>query len=195
MKASVALFCVLLAASSASADPYSMAIQQAQRASNQNAAEQRQLQNQDGSAGYGQPASGQSPPKTDPMLAATLQNITNLQSDFAAVIDSTGDKADERIALMNDFSAAAQSTKASADAVKELAKDLIAAIDGNKKLEPQQKKLAREIHAIFNSSHLTAAQQQSVFDDVQKTLTDAGVSLDAAVDVVTDLKQVAGETK
>ena len=96
---------------------------------------------------------------------------------------------------MNDFSAAAQSTNASANSVKELARDLMTAMAGNKKLQPRQQQLAREIHAIFNSSHLTATQQQMVFDGVQKTLTDAGVSLDAATDVVTDLKNVAAETK
>lgn len=195
MKTSVALVSVLFIAVSALADPYAIAIQQAKRANDQNNAEQRQLANQEGANGSTQPANGQAPAKTDPVLAATLQNITNLQADFSAVINSTGDKADQRIALMNDFSAAAQSTKASAESVKELAKDLLTAMAGNKKLAPQQKQLARQIHAIFNSSHLTAAQQQMVFDGVQKTLTDAGVSLDAAVDVVTDLKTIAGETQ
>lgn len=195
MKTSVALFCVLLVASSVRADPYSIAIQQAKRASDQNSAEQRQLENQDGAAGSTRPGAGQTPAKADPVLAATLQNITNLQADFAAVIDSTGAKADQRIALMNDFSAAAQSTHASANSVKELARDLMTAMAGNKKLQPRQQQLAREIHAIFNSSHLTATQQQMVFDGVQKTLTDAGVSLDAATDVVTDLKGIAAETK
>ncbi len=66
---------------------------------------------------------------------------------------------------------------------------------GNKKLLAQKLVLAREIHAVFNSSHLTSTQQQSVYDNVQKTLTDAGVPLDNAVDVVTDLKTVGGETK
>jgi hypothetical protein len=194
MKTSVALFCVLLAASSVRADPYSIAIQQAKRASDQNSAEQRQLENQDGATGSTRGA-GQTPAKADPVLAATLQNITNLQADFAAVIDATGAKADQRIALMNDFSAAAQSTHASANSVKELARDLMTAMAGNKKLQPRQQQLAREIHAIFNSSHLTATQQQMVFDGVQKTLTDAGVSLDAATDVVTDLKGISAETK
>lgn len=195
MKTSMALFCVLLIAGSAMADPYSMAIQQAKRASDQNNAEQQQIANQDGANGSARAGAGQASAKADPVLAATLLNITNLQTDFSAVINATGSKADQRIALMNDFSAAAQGAKASANSIKELAKDLVTAMDGNKKLEPQQKKLAREMHAVFNSSHLTAERQKVVFDDVQKTLTDAGVSLDAATDVITDLKAVADETK
>ncbi len=193
MKTCVALFGVLLVAGSALADPYAIAIQQAKRASDQNNAEQQQIAGQTGANSSPQP--GAPAAKADPVLAATLQNITNLQSDFASIIDATGDKADQRIELMNDFSKAAQGTQAFTESTKVLAKDLITALDGNKKLEPQQKKLAREIHAIFNSSHLTAERQQMVFDDVQKTLTDAGVSLGAATDVVTDLKTVAGETK
>jgi len=38
-------------------------------------------------------------------------------------------------------------------------------------------------------------QQQSLLTDVQKILVDGGASFDAAVDVVTDLKAVAAETK
>jgi hypothetical protein len=195
MKTSVALFCALLVASSVPADPYSIAIQQAKRASDQNNAEQQQIQNQDGASGSTRPGSGQAPAAANPALAATLQNITNLQTDFVMVINATGDKSDRKIALMNDFSSAAQGAKASANSVKELAKDLMTAMAGNKKLAAQQLKLAREIHAVFNSSHLTAARQQKVFDDVQKTLTDAGVSLGAAIDVVTDLKTIAAETQ
>jgi hypothetical protein len=194
MKISVALFCALLVAGSVSADPYSMAIQQAKRASDQNNAEQQQIQNQDGTSGSTRSGSGQAA-AANPALAATLQNITNLQGDFVMVINANGDKADQKIALMNDFSSASQGAKASANSVKELAKDLMTAMAGNKKLEAQQLKLAREIHAVFNSSHLTAARQQTVFDDVQKTLTDAGVSMDAAIDVVTDLKTIAAETQ
>jgi hypothetical protein len=193
MKTSVALFGVLLVAGSALADPYGIAIQQAKRASDQNNAEQQQIAGQTEANSSPQP--GAPAAKADPVLAATLQNITNLQADFASIINATGDKADQRIALMNDFSKAAQGARASTESAKVLAKDLITAMDGNKKLEPQQKKLAREIHAVFNSSHLTAERQQVVLNDVQKTLTDAGVSLDAATDVVTDLKAVAGETK
>ena len=34
-----------------------------------------------------------------------------------------------------------------------------------------------------------------MFSDVQKLLTDGGVSMDNAINVVTDLKKVASETK
>jgi hypothetical protein len=198
MKTSVAFLCAFFIVGSALADPYSMAIQQAQRASNQNAAEQRQLQNQDGSSGSSGAATGQNPPPTNPLLAATLLNITNLQTDISALNSSAGPKADpsQRIALLNDLSAAAQSTKASADSIKDLAKDLLTTMVGNQKMTPlQQKKLAREIHAVFNSSHLTDVQQQTIFNDVQKTLVDDGVPPDAATDVVTDLKKIAAETQ
>jgi hypothetical protein len=197
MKMPIAFFVALFVASVASADPYSMAIQQAQRVSNQNTAEQQRLQNQEGGANSTQPAApGQSSPKADPVLAATMQNISGLQADIAG-LNAVTDKptTDQKISLLNDLSVASQTTKASSDSVKALTKDLMTALAGQKIAAVQQTKLAREIHAIFNSSHLTDTQQQTIFDDVQKTLTDAGVSLDAATDVVTDLKKVAVETK
>ncbi len=197
MKATLALCCLLMVASNVLADPYSMAIGQARRDSAQNDAEQRRLANQEGDNGSSQSASGQNAAANNPALAATLQNISNLQTDLVAYIGSTDDHPDpsQKIALMNDLSSAAGSNKASAESVKELAKDLFTATSGNKKLLAQKLPLAREIHAVFNSSHLTPTQQQSVFDNVQKTLTDAGVPLGAAIDVVTDLKTIAGETK
>jgi hypothetical protein len=195
MKMPVAFFGVIFIAIVAAADPYSMAIQQAQRVSNQNAAEQQRLQNQEG--GATQPAApGQNSPKADPVLAATMQNISGLQADIAGLNAVTDKPAtDQKISLLNDLSSASQTTKASSDSVKTLTKDLMTALAGQKIAAAQQTKLAREIHAIFNSSHLTDTQQQTILDDVQKTLTDAGVSLDAATDVVTDLKKVAVETK
>ena len=197
MKKSLAIFCLLAAASGALADPYSMAIQQARRDSAQNDAEQSRLANQESGNASSTPAPGQNAPANTPVLAATLQNISNLQSDIASLIGSDGDHPDpsQKIALMNDLSVAAQGSKATSESVKELAKDLFTAMAGNKKLLAQKLVLAREIHAVFNSSHLTSTQQQSVYDNVQKTLTDAGVPLDNAVDVVTDLKTVGGETK
>ena len=72
----------------------------------------------------------------------------------------------------------------------------MAALAGQKKLTAaQQKPLAQKIHALFNSAHLTDAQQQALLDGIQKTLTDAGVSLDTAVNVTVDLKAVIAETK
>lgn len=137
------------------------------------------------------------PPVANPLLAATVQNISNLQADLVAFIGSPDDHPDpaQKIALLNDLSAAAQGAKASADSVKELAKDLFTALAGHQKLLAQKLPLARSVHAVFNSSHLTAAQQQTLYDHVQKVLVDAGVSLGDAVDVVTDLKTIAGETK
>ena len=67
---------------------------------------------------------------------------------------------------------------------------------GKKKLSAaQQTKLAREVHALFNSAHLSVTQQQALLADAQKILTAAGAELDAAVDVATDLKEIAAETK
>jgi hypothetical protein len=102
-------------------------------------------------------------------LAATLQNITNLEMDLVAFIGSAGDHPDptQKVALMNDLSGAAQGTKASSESVKELAKDLFTAMAGNRNCWSKSC-LAREIHAVFNSSHLTPTQQQSIYDNVQK---------------------------
>jgi hypothetical protein len=193
MKTSVALICSLFVASLAAADPYSIAIQQAKRASDANAAEQQRIQQQSG--GATQPSAPAQAP-ADPLLAATMQNVSGLQADIASLSAVTGKPTtDQKIALLNDLSSASQTTKASSDSVKALTKDLMTALAGKKIPASQQTKFARQIHALFNSSHVTAAQQQTILDDVQKTLTDAGVSLDATTDVVTDLKKVALETK
>lgn len=195
MKTAFAIVCLLFALHVAMADPYGIAIQQARRDSAQNDAEQQRIQNADG--GAAQAPTSQQPAAMSPALAATLQNITNLEMDLVAFIGSAGDHPDptQKVALMNDLSGAAQGTKASSESVKELAKDLFTATAGNKKLLEKKLQLAREIHAVFNSSHLTPTQQQSIYDNVQKTLTDADVPLDAAVDVVTDLKAIVAETK
>lgn len=195
MKTALAIVCLLFALHVAMADPYGIAIQQARRDSAQNDAEQQRIQNADG--GAAQAPTSQQPAAMSPALAATLQNITNLEMDLVAFIGSAGDHPDptQKVALMNDLSGAAQGTKASSESVKELAKDLFTATAGNKKLLEKKLQLAREIHAVFNSSHLTPTQQQSIYDNVQKTLTDADVPLDAAVDVVTDLKAIVAETK
>jgi hypothetical protein len=196
MKTRIAAFCALLLAGAAGADPYSMAIQQARRTSDQNAAEQQQVQKAAGSPG--QSGAGASTTPVDPALQATLSNISGLQTDLGALTSSTADKPDpmQRISLLNNLSSAAQGTKASSDSVKKLADDLLTAVSGRKQItSAQQIRLARDIHALFNSSHLSDAQQKLVLDDVQKTLTDGGVSLDAAVDVVTDLRKISSETK
>jgi uncharacterized protein YoaH (UPF0181 family) len=197
MKSALVVFGLMIAVAAAQADPYGIAISQAKRDSDQNNAEQRRLENEENGGASAQAPAGAHAPSANPLLAATLQNINNLQTDLVAFIASTGDHPDpaQKIALLNDLSGAAQGTKASADSVKELAKDLFTALAGNQKLLEQKLSLARQIHAIFNSSHLTTAQQQTIYDHIQKVLVDAGVSLGDAVDVVTDLKTIAGETQ
>lgn len=193
--------CVLLAAASLMAQNYYRAEQQARRDSAQNDAEQQRIANAANGApaapAPGAPAPG-SPAPMDPVLQATLKNIAGLQGDFAA-FTTASDKPDasQKVSLLNNLTEAAQGTKkASTDSVKKLADDLSTALAGQKKLlKPQQTRLAQQIHALFNSSHLSATQQQTLLTSVQKILTDGGASLDAAVDVVTDLKAVVAETK
>jgi hypothetical protein len=192
---------LLLAAGSALAQNYYLATQQARRDSAQNDAEQQRIAREaNGGAaaapgGAAAPAPAQPP---NPVLQATLKNISGLQTDLAAIL-AAGDKtgAEQKNALLNDLSQASQSTtKASSDAVKKLGDDLVAALGANVKLAPGvQTKLARNIHAMFNSAHLTTTQQEAVLKDVQKVLTDGGAPADAATTVVEDLKAVALETK
>jgi hypothetical protein len=197
MKMTIAILCLLPVAGMVWADPYNIAIQQAKRVNDANNAEQNRLSQAEGgsSAGTGNAQPGQ--PAANPMLQATLQNISSLQTDIKAINASADASAasDQKIALLNDLSTAAQGAKASAASVKILVKDLMTALVGSKVTAAQQTKLARYLHATFNSSHLSTTQLQAMYDDVQKILTGAGVSVDAATDVVTDLKTVAGETK
>lgn len=196
MKTISVLFSALLIAAGVHADIYTGAIQQARRASDANNAEQQRIANQSGGNASGQPSTPATPP-ANPALQATLNNINSLQTDIKAVGSASGaPDASLKINLLNDLTSAAQGGKASSDSVKRLADDLLKAIVGKNQISAaQQTKLARDIHAIFNSSHLSSAQQQTMFDDVQKTLTDSGISLDSAVDVVTDLKNIATQTK
>jgi hypothetical protein len=191
--------CLCLSASQLMAQ-YAGAIQQARRDSAQNDAEQRRIQNESGGAAPGQPAGMPAPAPAaplDPAMQAALQNVAGLRADLAG-LTTASDPADpsQKVALLNDLSQAAQGTNhATSGAVKQLAGDLLKALAGKKKLAAtQQTRLAREIHALFNSARLTPAQQQSVLNDIQKILTDADVSLDNAVDVVTDLKAVVAQT-
>jgi|SRR5450756_548845 len=188
MKAHIPVFCALLIAGSACADPYVIAKQQAHRAADQNDAEQARIQ---------KAAAAADATPMDPALQATLLNIGDLQANFAAFINADGqvDPA-QKMSLLNNLSQASQSTKASTASVKKLAADLTPALAQRKKLTvAQQKKLAVDVHAVFNSSHLSAAQQKMMFDDAQKILTQAGVAQDDADNVVTDLKKIADETK
>lgn len=195
MKTRLALVCVLLATLNIPADPYSEAMQQARRTRDQNNAEQQRIANATGGNSSGQAAAPSAPP--NPALQATLSNISSLQADFKAVGNASGTPDSSlKVNLLNDLTSAAQGGKATSDSVKKLADDLLTAVTGKNQLTAaQQTKLARDVHAIFNSSHLTDAQQQTMFDDVQQTLTSGGVSLDNAVDVVVDLKSIASQTK
>lgn len=201
MKTFIVFACVLVTAGAVLADPYSESKRQARRDSALNDAEQQRIQREANgpAAAPARPAPAATPAApVDPVLQATMKNVAGLQSDFAALNNSTGDKPDpsQKISLLNNLSQAAQGTKASSASVKKLADDLLTAVAGKKKMPAaQQTKLAREVHALFNSSHLSETQQKALLADVQKILTDGGASLDDAVNVVTDLKAVATETK
>jgi hypothetical protein len=174
------------------ADPYNQAIQQAHRAVNQTEA-----RSGDGSQPAPPPATPSQTPAADPQLAATLENISLLNGDLAALNNSTNAAPDPglRVALLNDLSSAAQSKKATTNSVEQLAAHLMIAANGRKQMQPHQPQLARELHAIFNSSHLTVGQQQMIFADTKKILTNAGASTDDTQNVVSDLQKVASETK
>lgn len=187
MKTSIPVFCALLVAGSAFADPYTIARQQANRVADQNNAEQARIQK----------AAADPATPMDPALQATLQNIGDLQGNFATYINAEAvPDAAQKTSLLNNLTQAAQGTKASADSVKKLAADLTPALSLRKKITvAQQKKLAVDTHALFNSSHLSAAQQKTMLDDVAKTLAGAGVGQDDADAVVADLKKIADQTK
>ena len=136
-------------------------------------------------------------PPMDPALAATLQNLTDLRADLDALNQAADVQAgaDQRSSLMTHLSAAAQKTKAASTSIKKLAGHLITAASGRKALKPQNARLAQDIHALFNGSHIAAAQQQTLLDGVQKILTEAGTPTADVDNVVSDLKQIAGETQ
>jgi len=194
MKIAVTVLGMLFLTGSAFADPYVMAKQQAQRASDQNTAEQQRLQRQ-----MAAPAANVAPnaPPTDPALAAAWQNVANLRADVAAFNAATNAPPDsaQKISLLNHLAAAAQGTKPPLTDIKKLAAHLLTATVGKPIPAAQQTQLAREIHAAFNGSHLTDVQLQPMLDDVQKILTSAGTSPDDAANVIADLKAIVAETK
>jgi hypothetical protein len=197
MKKTISVTLAALLTVSAYAQNYYMAEQQARRVSQQNDAEQQRIANAAGNVGgaAAAPAPPGAPP-ADPMLQATLSNIANLQADLAGFAKSDQPDAAQKNSFLNNASQAAQSKKASPDSAKELANDLQKALAGKTNLTAvQQKQLAAFIHATFNGSHLTDAQSEKIFTTAQKVLTDVGVSTDDAVNVVTDLKKIAAETK
>ena len=187
MKTFIALFFILCVPCVTFAQVnYSIAVQQARRAGDQSAAASQ------GNAPHpAQSAPAQNPSPMDPVLAATLQNIANLRSDF----DDLKTNVAPGRSFTNDLAAAAKETKASAASVLKLADDLQTAIAGNDKLRPKHQKLAQDIHAIFNAAHLSPEQEQMVHDDVQKILQDGGASDDATANLLDDIKEIAKETK
>ena len=201
MKKTFVIVCAVFTAGSLLGQNLYRAKEQARRDSRQNDAEQQRIQREaNGPAGPAPAAPAPAPAAPmDPVLQVTLNNISSLQSDFAAAVSAAGDQPDpaKKTSLLNNLSQAAQGEKkASADSVKKLADDLLTAVAGRKKLvAAQQTKLARDIHALFNSAHLSATQQQALLTDAQKILTDSGASLNDAVNVATDLKAVVAETK
>jgi hypothetical protein len=193
MKRFGAILMLGLVAISAPADPYSLSIQRARRANDQNNAQQAALMNPSAPAAPAPPA----PAPTDPALAATLQNIAGLQADFAALMQLASATAagDPKVSLLNNLAAAAQGTKAAKESIQKVADQLVAILPGRKIAAAQQTKLARYVHAAFNGAHLTAAQQQFIFDDAKKILVAAAVPAADAAQLVDLLKAVAAETK
>jgi len=189
MKTSFAVIVSLLVASSLFAQGvYNLAKQQAKNAA---ASENRNQQAIESSGQSPTAPPSQNNPPPDPMLQATLRNISNLRADF----DDLASGRTNTVAFQNDLKEAAQGTRPAPAAVTKLADDLAAVVSNNKKLQEQQKKLAQFVHALFNSSHLSAVQQQTVLDLVQKILSDGGVSADDSAKVITDLKAIATATK
>jgi len=193
MKTTAMILCALTAANCAFADVYSSAIGQARNVA------------------AGQPPQGSTPPPApppqqtappapppNPVLEATLKNISNLRIDFDVLGKLAELKPDspQKKLLLADLTAAPMGTKPSDGAISTLADNLASAVVAGKDvMKPQHAKLAQEIHAIFNSSHLSTEQQQKIFDDVQKILTDGGASADDTINVVSSIKAIATETK
>lgn len=198
MKILVAYACLFLTAGNLLAQNYYRATQQARRDSAQNDAEQQRIAKEANGGAAAEPGAPTHAPAApiNPALAATLKNVASLQGDFAGAVAATNADAALKVSLLNDLTQAAQGTKASASSVKKLADDVLAAVTGRKKLVlAQQKKLAQDVHALFNSAHLTDAQQQKLPAEVQKILTDADASVDDAVNVMMDLKEIVSQTK
>jgi len=192
MKMFIAFFCALFLTGSVFADIYSSAMRQAR-----NVAGGGGNSAPDSNPSSPPPAPPQINPPPDPVLEATLKNISNLRVDFDALgklSDAEPDSPQKKL-LLNDLTTAAQGAKPSPVSILRLADDLAAAVAGKKAMQPQHAKLAQEVHAIFNISHLSAAQQQTICDGAQKILQDGGASPDDSINVVADLKSIANETK
>jgi len=194
MKTFIAFSCALCLANSALAGPNEAALRQARDVS---ARVTRADQGNPPPTAPSRAAPPQTNPPLDPVLAATLRNIANLRTDFAALGNLAGtNSADtQKQLLQNDLATAAQGAKPSPATISRLTDDLVTATAGKVKADATQQKLAQDVHAIFNSSHLSPSQQQMIFDSTQSLLQNGGAAPEAATNVVNDIKQVATETK
>jgi len=190
MKTFIAFSCALCLANNIVAGPNEAALRQAREVS------AKVTQAEQGNPPATTPAHP-APAQTDPVLAATLRNIANLHTDFAALgnLADTNSADTQKQLLQNDLALAAQGTKPSSASVAKLADDLAKATTGKVKADATHQKLAQNLHAIFNSSHLSPSQQQMIFDDTRKLLQSSGVALEDATNVVNDIQQIAAETK
>ena len=194
MKTSTAFLLIFLCAGAIHADIYSEAIKQAHNVAN-------------GQPPQGGPPVQQTPPaappqnpaprQVNPVLEATLQNISNLRVDFDALGNLPELKPDSlpKQSLLNDLTDAAQGAEPSPTSVTNLAENLATAVAGKKDMHPQHAKLAQDIHAIFNSSHLSPAQQEMIFNDVQEILQSNEIPSDEITNVVNGVKKIAAETQ
>lgn len=186
MRRSYTSLCALFVAVSVSAQGvYNMAKQQARNVANGGSAQPN------GPQSAASPQSAPQPAPPDPVLQATLRNISNLRVDF----ENLDTNPTNTLPLTKDLTEAAQGSKPSSASVSTLAQSLATAVAGNKKLHAQHQKLAQYVHALFNSSHLSPTQQQLVLDAFKKILSEGGVSADDSAKVIGDLKRIATETK
>lgn len=137
-----------------------------------------------------QRSAAQTPPPMSPALAATLQNIANLQADFDNMKTNF-----TPVSYTNDLAAAASGKKPSTDSVAKLAGDLQNAVAGNERLKAQHQKLAQDVHATFNGAFLSPGQAETIQNDVKRILQNGGVPSDQITTVLDDIKMVSNETK
>ena len=133
----------------------------------------------------------------NPALAATLQNISNLGTDIAALLDADAANPDAalKMPLLNDLVQAAQGAKPSKESLQKFADAFTTAVAGKKSLHDQQARLGQWLHALCNCSHLTDTQQATLTTGLQKILAHAGVAKSDADNVIEAIKAVAAQTK
>jgi hypothetical protein len=194
VKTFTAFVLILLCAEAIHADIYSEAIKQAHNVANGQPPQGGPPVQPTPSAA---PPQNPPPPQVNPVLEATLQNISNLRADFDALGKLPEIKPDSlpKQRLLNDLTVAAQDAKPSPTSVTNLAENLATAVAGKIDMQPQHAKLAQDIHAIFNSSHLSAAQQEMIFNDVQQILQSNEIPSDEITNVVNGVKTIAAETQ